>query len=106
MAARFATPSQGSLNSAKDKRNGKKPIAPPPQQQPTEPLLGRIDLSLNSKDGTPGEDGLVAEISTSVYIGNKLYKISSGGSTLVTLTEDAAGGCYQAGRICESVANG
>lgn len=87
MAARFATPSQGALNSAKDKRNGKKPIAPPPLQQPADPLLGRIDLSLNSKDETPGEDGLVAEISASVYIGNRLYTISSGGSNLVTLTD-------------------
>ncbi len=87
MAARFATPSQGSLNSAQDKSNGKKPIAPPPQQQPADPLLGRIDLSPNSKDETPGEDGLVAEISASVYIGNKLYTISSGGSNLVTLTD-------------------
>ncbi|MGB5239921.1 MAG: hypothetical protein WBN80_04665, partial [Prochlorococcaceae cyanobacterium] len=87
MAARFATPSQGSLNSAQDKSNGKKPIAPPPQQQPADPLLGRIDLSLNSKDETPGEDGLVAEISASVYIGNKLFTISSGGSNLVTLTD-------------------
>jgi hypothetical protein len=87
MAARFATPSQGSLNSAQNQSNGKKPIAPPPQPQPARPLLGRIDLTPSSKDATPGEDGLVAEISTSVYIGQRLFTISSGGSNLVTLTD-------------------
>ncbi|MCP9820593.1 hypothetical protein KBZ18_13980 [Synechococcus sp. Cruz-9H2] len=86
MAARFATPSQGSLNSTRDKGNGKKPISPPPQQQPEDPLLGRIDLTDFSVDSEAGEDGLVAEISASVYIANKLFTISSGGSNLVTLT--------------------
>lgn len=92
MAARFATPSHGSLNSTRDKGNGNKPISPPPQQQPEDPLLGRIDLTDFTPEGDPdpsdpGEDGLVAEINASVYIANKLYTISSGGSNLVTLTD-------------------
>ena len=58
----------------------RRPVAPAPQT----PLLGRLDLSGSSQDPTPGEDGLVAEISASVSILNRLYTISSGGSNLVS----------------------
>ncbi len=61
----------------------RRPVAPAPQV----PLLGRLDLSNSSKDPTPGEDGLVAEISASVAIGNRLYTISSGGSNLVSISD-------------------
>ncbi|MCT0216270.1 hypothetical protein KQ298_08030 [Synechococcus sp. CS-1330] len=54
---------------------------------PEAPLLGRLDLSSSSKDSTPDEDGLVAEISASVSIGKRLYTISSGGSNLVSLSD-------------------
>ncbi|EAQ75607.1 MULTISPECIES: hypothetical protein [unclassified Synechococcus] len=88
MAAPFPSPSQGPLKPGRGNGSaGKgKPIAPPPQEAPADPLLGRIDLTPYAIDATPGEDGLVAEISASLYIGNKLYTISSGGSNLVTLT--------------------
>jgi YVTN family beta-propeller protein len=62
-------------------------VAPPPLPAPSDPLLGRIDLSDVSQDPTPGEDGLVAEISASVAIANRLYTISSGGSNRVSLTD-------------------
>ena len=58
-------------------------MAPAPQV----PLLGRLDLSRSSKDPNPGEDGLVAEISASVALGNRLYSISSGGSNLVSISD-------------------
>ena len=61
----------------------RRPVEPAPQT----PLLGRLDLSNSSKDSTPGEDGLVAEISASVAIANRLYTISSGGSNLVSISE-------------------
>ena len=61
----------------------RRPVAPAPQV----PLLGRIDLTGDSKDSKPGEDGLVAEISASVAIGNRLYTISSGGSNLVSVSD-------------------
>ena len=54
---------------------------------PEAPLLGRLDLSNFSQDSTPGEDGLVAEISASVSIGKRLYTITSGGSSLVSLSD-------------------
>jgi hypothetical protein len=62
-------------------------VAPPPEPEPAAPLLGRYDLSTDSQDETPGEDGLVAEISASVSIANRLYTVSSGGSNLVSLTD-------------------
>ncbi|CAK6697077.1 hypothetical protein [Synechococcus sp. CBW1107] len=88
MAAPFPSPSQGPLKPGRGNGSaGKgKPIAPPPQNAPADPFIGRIDLTPYAIDATPGEDGLVAEISASLYIGNKLYTISSGGSNLVTLT--------------------
>ncbi|MEB3321874.1 MAG: hypothetical protein VKI81_03525, partial [Synechococcaceae cyanobacterium] len=55
--------------------------------------IGRIDLSPYAVDSTPGEDGLVAEISASVFLDrpgsspDKFYTISSGGSRLVTITD-------------------
>ena len=61
----------------------RRPVAPAPPV----PLLGRLDLSGSSKDSNPGEDGLVAEISASVAIGNRLYTISSGGSNLVSFSD-------------------
>lgn len=54
--------------------------------QPTQPVLGRLDLTPVSKDSRPGQDGLVAEISASVALGNRLYTLSSGGSNLVSLS--------------------
>jgi hypothetical protein len=51
------------------------------------PLVGRIDLTPSSQDPTGDDDGLVAEISASVFIGNKLFSLSSGGSNLVSLTD-------------------
>lgn len=89
MPAKFAVPSQGSLNAALGTpvSSALKPVAPKPEAEPLEPLLGRIDLSADSQDSTPGEDGLVAEISASVSIANRLYTISSGGSNLVSLTD-------------------
>jgi YVTN family beta-propeller protein len=61
----------------------RRPVTPAPQV----PLLGRLDLSGSSKDSNLGEDGLVAEISASVAIGNRLYTISSGGSNLVSISD-------------------
>ena len=89
MAARFPSPSQGPLQPIVDPLTpqGRRPVAPPPLPEPIDPLLGRIDLSDVSQDPTPGEDGLVAEISASVAIANRLYTISSGGSNLVSLTD-------------------
>ncbi len=88
MAAPFPSPSQGSLQPGLGKGKATKgnPIAPPPQQPPADTLLGRIDLTPFSKDTSGGDDGLVAEISASVFIGNKLFTLSSGGSNLVSLT--------------------
>lgn len=92
MAARFPSPSQGPLQPIVDPLTprGRRPVAPPPLPAPIDPLLGRIDLSEVSQDPTPGEDGLVAEISASVSIANRLYTISSGGSNLVSLTDWSA----------------
>ena len=89
MAARFPSPSQGPLQPIVDPLTprGRRPVAPPPLPEPIDPLLGRIDLSDVSQDPTPGKDGLVAEISASVAIANRLYTISSGGSNLVSLTD-------------------
>ena len=50
-------------------------------------ILGRLDLTGESKDPEPGEDGLVAEISASVWVGNKMYTLSSGGSDTLSLSE-------------------
>ncbi len=50
-------------------------------------ILGRLDLTGESKDPEPKEDGLVAEISASVWVGNKMYTLSSGGSDTLSLSE-------------------
>ncbi len=88
MAARFSSPGKGPLKSTLapfikpfTKRRRKQ------LPEPAQPLLGRIDLTPVSQDPTPGADGLVAEISASVAIANRLYTISSGGSNLVSLTD-------------------
>lgn len=52
-----------------------------------EPRLGRIDLTDLSEDPTPGEDGLVAEISAPLTIADRFYTITSGGSSRITLTD-------------------
>ncbi|MGB5135203.1 MAG: hypothetical protein WBN89_08525 [Prochlorococcaceae cyanobacterium] len=80
MASTFPVPSQGSLRG--NRNQGK-----PPEMEPAAPLLGRVDLTSVSKNPTPGEDGLVAEISASVAIANRFYTISSGGSNIVSLTD-------------------
>lgn len=80
MAATFPVPSQGSLRG--NRNRGRRP-----QMEPDSPLLGRIDLTAFSQDTTGDDDGLVAEISASVFIGNKLFTLSSGGSNLVSLTD-------------------
>lgn len=58
---------------------------------PANPLLGRLDLTAYSADTNPNkavaDDGLVAEISGSVAIGNRFYTISSGGSNRITLSD-------------------
>jgi hypothetical protein len=80
MAVRFPSPAKGPL----------KPLLEPSSyrgKQPSEVLLGRIDLTDVSVDPTPDEDGLVAEISASVSFANRLFTISSGGSDRVTLTD-------------------
>ncbi len=61
----------------------RRPVAPAPQA----PLLGRLDLTAVSKNTIAGQDGLVAEISASVAIANRLYTISSGGSNLVSISD-------------------
>ena len=88
MAARFSSPGKGPLKSTLapfikpfTKRRRKQ------LPEPAQPLLGRFDLTPVSQDPTPGADGLVAEISASVAIANRLYTISSGGSNLVSLTD-------------------
>lgn len=89
MPAPKSIPAQGSLNFllGAPESNARRPIAPFPEPAPTQPLLGRLDLSDSSQDETPGEDGLVAEISASVSIANRLYTISSGGSNLVSVSD-------------------
>lgn len=54
---------------------------------PSNPRLGRLDLTEVSEDVSGADDGLVAEISGSVTIGNRLYSISSGGSNRITLAD-------------------
>ncbi len=68
-------------------QQGLKPKGPLPQLEPIEALLGRSDLTSVALDPTPGQDGLVAEISASVAFANKLFTLSSGGSNLVSLTD-------------------
>ncbi|MBE9154323.1 MULTISPECIES: hypothetical protein [unclassified Cyanobium] len=58
-----------------------------PWIEPAMPLVGRIDLTPFSQDPSGDDDGLVAEISASVFIGHKLFTLSSGGSNLVSLTD-------------------
>lgn len=53
----------------------------------TTPLIGQIDFTPVSQDPTPGEDGLVAEISASARLGKKFFTISSGGSNLVSIAD-------------------
>ena len=67
--------------------NARRFIGPLPKAAPTKPLLGRIDLTNVSKDPRVTKDGLVAEISASVSIANRLFTISSGGSNLVSITD-------------------
>ena len=95
MPPRFATPSQGSLRSLKNPPVSKRRrlLA---LEEPVEARLGRLDLTDVSKDPISvfdedeGEfvtdDGLVAEISASVWIGNKQFTLSSGGSDTLTLS--------------------
>lgn len=76
---------------------GKHGTGPSPLQRlarkyaPLTPLLGRLDLTAYSADtGTDKSsalDGLVAEITGSVAIGHRLYAISSGGSSRITLSD-------------------
>jgi YVTN family beta-propeller protein len=89
MAAPFTAPSQGLLQSILDNpiAKARRPVLPALLEEPANALLGRIDLTVVSQDSTPGEDGLVAEISASVSIANRLFTISSGGSNLVSLTD-------------------
>jgi YVTN family beta-propeller protein len=86
MATRFFSPAKGSKTSrlASFIRSFPKKRRRP---EPAQPLLGRLDLSPVSQDPTPGEDGLVAEISASVAIANRLYTISSGGGNRVSLSD-------------------
>lgn len=52
-----------------------------------QPVLGRIDLSAVSVDPTPGEDGLVAEISAFIANSDSFYSVTSGGSGRVSLSD-------------------
>ena len=53
------------------------------------PILGRFDLTPFSVDPEPFEDGLVAEIGTSVYFSRSrsFYSISSGGSDRLSIVD-------------------
>lgn len=53
----------------------------------SQPILGRMDLTSVAIDPTPGEDGLVAEISASVSLADGFYTVSSGGSNRISLTD-------------------
>jgi hypothetical protein len=57
-----------------------------PTEAPELALLGRIDLSPVSADPTRNKDGLVAEISTTVTIANKLFTVTTGGSDRLTVS--------------------
>lgn len=86
MAAQFSTPSQGPLKFLMDPAvsNRRRFLS---QLDYEDVILGRLDLTGESKDPEPGEDGLVAEISASVWVGNKMYTLSSGGSDTLSLSE-------------------
>ena len=81
MAAQFSTPSQGPLKTLMDPAVSKRRRFLS-QLDYEDVILGRLDLTGESKDPEPGEDGLVAEISASVWVGNKMYTLSSGGSDI------------------------
>ena len=85
MPTKFSTPSQGSLKSLMDPAVSKRRRFLS-QLDYEDVILGRLDLTGDSKDPEPGEDGLVAEISASVWIGNKMYTLSSGGSDTLSLS--------------------
>lgn len=86
MAAQFSTPSQGPLKSLMDPAVSKRRRFLS-QLDYEDVILGRLDLTGESKDPEPKEDGLVAEISASVWVGNKMYTLSSGGSDTLSLSE-------------------
>lgn len=86
MPAKFSTPSQGPLKSLMNPAISKRRRFLS-QLDYEDVILGRLDLTDESKDPEPGEDGLVAEISASVWVGNKIYALSSGGSDTLSLSE-------------------
>ena len=57
------------------------------QQDYEEVIIGRLDLTDVSKDPEAGEDGLASEISAPVWVGNKMYVLSSGGSDTLSLSD-------------------
>lgn len=87
------TPSPGINERLRNPSTGsRKPILEPftsRGKQPSEALRGFFGLTsaAGSKKQEPGEDGLVAEVSASVSIANRLLPTASGRSNLVSLTD-------------------